>query len=83
MFKKGPLLSCYMVLVQKCVKINFLEIKKCFQCRFYRTEVHVEQAGVVVVKITPNTNGLMAAPVTEWVRSLKFSALNHSIISPL
>ena len=25
----------------------------------------------------------MAAPVAEWVRSLYFSALNHSIISPL
>ena len=24
-----------------------------------------------------------AAPVAEWVRSLYFSALNHSIISPL
>ena len=24
-----------------------------------------------------------AAPVAEWVRSLNFSALNHSIISPL
>ena len=26
---------------------------------------------------------IMAAPVAEWVRSLYFSALNHSIISPL
>ena len=25
----------------------------------------------------------VAAPVAEWVRSLFFSALNHSIISPL
>ena len=25
----------------------------------------------------------LAAPVAEWVRSLYFSALNHSIISPL
>ena len=27
--------------------------------------------------------GILAAPVAEWVRSLYFSALNHSIISPL
>ena len=26
---------------------------------------------------------MQAAPVAEWVRSLYFSALNHSIISPL
>ena len=29
------------------------------------------------------TQLLSAAPVAEWVRSLNFSALNHSIISPL
>ena len=28
-------------------------------------------------------NTRLAAPVAEWVRSLYFSALNHSIISPL
>ena len=28
-------------------------------------------------------NMSMAAPVDKWVRSLYFSALNHSIISPL
>ena len=29
------------------------------------------------------SNLYRAAPVAEWVRSLYFSALNHSIISPL
>ena len=34
-------------------------------------------------KFVLNAELKMAAPVAEWVRSLYFSALNHSIISPL
>ena len=30
-----------------------------------------------------SNDAITAAPVAEWVRSLYFSALNHSIISPL
>ena len=30
-----------------------------------------------------NLKHFVAAPVADWVRSLNFSALNHSIISPL
>ena len=33
--------------------------------------------------VSTHLNHLMAAPVAEWVRSLNFSALNHSIISLL
>ena len=33
--------------------------------------------------VTTSNQMIRAAPVVEWVRSLYFSALNHSIISPL
>ena len=32
---------------------------------------------------TLDFNVYIGGPVAEWVRSLNFSALNHSIISPL
>ena len=34
-------------------------------------------------QVVPQTKAFPAAPVAEWVRSLYFSALNHSIISSL
>ena len=35
------------------------------------------------IEMSAFSYSLEAAPVAEWVRSLYFSALNHSIISPL
>ena len=39
-----------------------------------------ECVGMIFVFVLKNQQG---GPVGEWVRSLNFSALNHSIISPL
>ena len=66
--------------------------------RFYRSSGSIEHLSSVVgerdmndheytVKTTFNPSRVLitqeAAPVAEWMRSLIFGALNHSIISPL
>ena len=38
---------------------------------------------IIIIFICLYNICVMAAPVAEWVRSLYFSALNQSIISPL
>ena len=44
---------------------------------------NITQPTIIPFIIQPTLYRVIAAPVAEWVRSLYFSALNHSIISPL
>ena len=55
---------------------RYHKLRKAFS-KFYRR--HFE----LISKFNVGFKSLLAAPVAEWVRSLYFSALNHSIISPL
>ena len=57
--------------------INFVVYKdeNSAQNRTKLVDIHINIVKTLIV--------IGAVPVAEWVRSLYFSALNHSIISPL